>query len=600
MRGTRNLFSQLAHLTIPALVAIFVFTPHSAKAQLSSVEIADLNKQAVDNGWTFQVTENEATQYPLNQICGTKVPDGYAPPRERIGSASLNAASLPAKFDWRDTVAMPPIRNQGGCGSCWAFSSIGAMECAIKLFEREDVNLSEQWLVSCNLSGWSCAGGWLAFDYLMNTGDPCGGSGAVMETAFPYSQSNGSCHCPYAHPYKIDNWAFVGPQWATPSVTALKQAILDHGPISVCVTATSAFQGYGGGIFNQDTDQPINHAVVLVGWDDTQGGGIWFMRNSWGSGWGEGGYMRIGYNMCNIGFGAAFIEYGGIGISADTKFGPGPDTIAFSGNTTRQVTSWNWQFGDGATSTDQNPVHSYAPGCYNVTLTVQTPTKTYTSTKTDFIELYADTLAVDNIVANAGKKVRVDISARNCLPVTSMIVPFTWAGQYPPSIDSVSIAGTRSAGAALSQTSDDTNNKRRAYMIDFSNTTAHELTCGNGPVLSLYFKVGMNVPDGAVLPINVQAYGYQYPTINSGEHTYTPGTVAGQISMCLAGDFNNDNAGPDIADLAEMIGYLYLSGTPPGSMSKANVDGSAGIDIGDVTALISYLYLNGPRLSCGS
>lgn len=309
--------------------------------------------------------------------------------------------------------------------------------------------------------------------------------------------------------------------------------------------------------------------------------------------------MRIGYNVCNVGYGAAYMEYGGIGISADTKFGPGPDTVNFVSNTTRQITGYTWEFGDGATSIDPNPAHSYAPGCYNVKLTVQTPTKSYSVTKTEFIELYADTLKVADVSSSPGKKVRVDISSKNCLAMSTMTIPITWAGTYPPVLDSGSLAGTRAAGATLNIVNEDPVNKRRTYQIDFSSMAGSELGCGEGPILSLYFKMPSYIPAGYDLPVSVTSYGWQVPTINTGENSYTPATKAGKISICLAGDFTNDNLGPDIEDLSALIAYLYLSGPAPAVPSKADIDGTAGIDIGDITKLIDYLYLGGVKPNCG-
>jgi hypothetical protein len=118
--------------------------------------------------------------------------------------------------------------------------------------------------------------------------------------------------------------------------------------------------------------------------------------------------------------------------------------------------------------------------------------------------------------------------------------------------------------------------------------------------LALYFKLPTYIPSGYELPVSVTSYGWQAPTINTGENTYTPGLIAGKISICLAGDFTNDNQGPDIADLAALIAYLYLSGPEPAEPSKADIDGTAGIDIGDITSLISYLYLGGAKPACGS
>jgi len=103
---------------------------------------------------------------------------------------------------------------------------------------------------------------------------------------------------------KLSSWGYVGNSWSVPSTTAIKNAIYTYGPISVEVAVDGYFEGYSGGVFNANTAPFINHAVVLVGWDDTNG--CWIMKNSWGTGWGESGYMRIAYGCDQIGYGAAY------------------------------------------------------------------------------------------------------------------------------------------------------------------------------------------------------------------------------------------------------------------------------------------------------
>ncbi|MCH2133212.1 MAG: C1 family peptidase [Phycisphaerales bacterium] len=285
---------------------------------LSAADITALKDQAVRDGWTFSVSANPATKYDLSELTGLVVPDNWrqgapfdnAPPQAR--------GVLPEAFDWRNVGGVnycTPVRDQAGCGSCWAFAVIGSMEAGIKIGYGTSTDLSEQWLVSCcGLGG--CSGEWPgnAADKLLANGasvDVCGDYGAVMESEYPYVASDGGCACPYDHPYTIENWAFIGPEWGTPSRTQLKQAILDHGPITVCVAANGAFMSYGGGVYNVPNDSSINHAVVLVGWDDSQGEeGVWFLRNSWGSGWGEGGYMRIEYDNSSIGYNALYLDLG--------------------------------------------------------------------------------------------------------------------------------------------------------------------------------------------------------------------------------------------------------------------------------------------------
>lgn len=224
---------------------------------------------------------------------------------------------LPEQFDWRDIVDLPEVRNQASCGSCWAFATVGPLECNIKIKDGFDVDLSEQWLVSCTSAG-DCGGGWWAHDWHQWKGDYCGDAGAVLEEDFPYVAWNAPCGCPYSHPYFIEDWAFIGSEHGIPSPDAIKQAILDYGPVSVAVYVNDAFHSYNGGIFSGCEDHIVNHAVVLVGWDDTQGDeGVWFMRNSWGEGWGEEGYMRIPYYCSRIGYSACYVDYRGLALTFD-------------------------------------------------------------------------------------------------------------------------------------------------------------------------------------------------------------------------------------------------------------------------------------------
>ncbi len=298
-RGRRRSWTGLA-----AWLALGVWAG-VAQAQLTPEDIAALRAQGAAKGWTFTVGENEATGRSLQELCGA-----VEPPDWRAGAIidpCIPSRSLPAAWDWRAHNGVTPIRNQGSCGSCWAFGAIGAMECAIKIATGTSVDLSEQWLVSCTQAG-SCYGGWHteAFQYLRcNRGhDPCGQGGAVLEAAFPYVAWNAPCYCPYAHPYYLTSWAALSGN--PPTVSQIKQAIYERGPVTVSCYVNSPFHAYTGGVFNECEDPGYsNHSVVLVGWESN----YWIMRNSWGPGWGEGGYMRIQYNCCRIGSDAAYVNY---------------------------------------------------------------------------------------------------------------------------------------------------------------------------------------------------------------------------------------------------------------------------------------------------
>ncbi|MFH1864426.1 MAG: C1 family peptidase [Candidatus Eisenbacteria bacterium] len=216
----------------------------------------------------------------------------------------------PAKFDWRTMDGTTAVKAQGSCGSCWAFSTAGAFECNILIKDGVEVDLAEQWLVSCNQSGWSCSGGGFAHGYHMLKRDHCGGAGAVLEDDFPYTATNAPCDCPYPHGYSLDGWGFLDKSVEIPDTDLIKRAIMRYGPVSVGVMADQAFSAYHGGVFTGGIYHDINHAVVLVGWDDNQGPeGVWFLRNSWGMMWGENGYMKIGYGRNAVGWSANWVEY---------------------------------------------------------------------------------------------------------------------------------------------------------------------------------------------------------------------------------------------------------------------------------------------------
>jgi C1A family cysteine protease/outer membrane lipoprotein-sorting protein len=281
---------------------------------LTNEDIAALQKQAEIEGWTYTVSENPATKYSINDLCGLVEPEDWWV--DAKFDPCMPTSTLPDSFDWREVAGgLPPIKNQGSCGSCWAFGTVAPLECNIKIKDGILEDLSEQWLVSCNVDGYSCSGGWWCHEYFKldgNKEDPCGDSGAVLEEFFPYTASNEPCDCPYPHDYFIEDWAYVGNPYGVATVEQIKQAIYQYGPVSVAVCVNSAFHSYSGGVFSGPTCHSINHAVALVGWDDNQGEeGVWFLRNSWGTGWGEDGYMRIEYGVCDVGYRTVRVDYGG-------------------------------------------------------------------------------------------------------------------------------------------------------------------------------------------------------------------------------------------------------------------------------------------------
>ena len=230
-------------------------------------------------------------------------------------SGETDVQGLPSRYHWCEHGGCTPVKAQGSCGSCWTFGTVGALECNIRIQDGVTRNLAEQYLLSCNTDGWGCNGGWFAHDYHLAKKPPGESTaGAVDETDFPYSSYYGyvpACGAPHTHHERITSWSYVVSTKVRPAVADIKRAIYDYGPVAASVCVGWRFNNYGGGVFENNECQDVNHAIVLVGWDDSQGTqGVWYLRNSWGSYWGESGYMRIGYGICNVGYATNYIVYG--------------------------------------------------------------------------------------------------------------------------------------------------------------------------------------------------------------------------------------------------------------------------------------------------
>jgi predicted secreted protein len=267
----------------------------------------------------------------LGQFTGVNEPGPTPTPSPRPALKSLGdieatskttGKALASSYNWCDNYGCTPIRDQASCGSCWAFATAGVFEQAIKKTDGSSKDLSEQFLVSCNTDGYNCEnGGDWAHKYHQSTlAMNQTAAGAVYETDFPYTATDGSCSKAYTHHERISSWAYVDSSSDVPSVSNLKQAIYDYGPIAVGICAGNSFDYYTTGVFSTDESSDCsgssNHAVILVGWDDDDG--AWVMRNSWGTGWGESGYMRIAYNISLIGQDATYIVYNGSGAATAT------------------------------------------------------------------------------------------------------------------------------------------------------------------------------------------------------------------------------------------------------------------------------------------
>lgn len=182
----------------------------------------------------------------------------------------------PASFDWRNVNGsnwVTIVKDQGGCGSCWAFSAIGAIESYFEVSNGDpniNANLSEQYLVSTCFDGGDCDGGWQneAIDYASSEGVP-------DEECYPYLESNSLCSS------RCNDWLSrlnysENAVKVSNDILAIKQALIDKGPLAVALRIDGWYTP--GTVYACTTDSPVNHAVLLVGYDENG----WIIKNSWG------------------------------------------------------------------------------------------------------------------------------------------------------------------------------------------------------------------------------------------------------------------------------------------------------------------------------
>lgn len=234
----------------------------------------------------------------------------------------------PATLDWRNVSGVgyvSPVKNQGSCGSCWAFATTAGLESQFMMdMEGMPIDLSEQILVSCSGAG-SCSGGSsaTASNFIRDVGLP-------LESCFKYTATNNSCSNAcldwQSNTHKITGWH--RPSSTTITVNDIKNALYAYGPVITTMYVYSDFYYYRSGVYSYTSGSYVGaHAVLTVGYDDERQAFI--VKNSWGSGWGESGYFMIAYS--EVGgtskFGYSALVYDGYGENPEP---PPPPSCSYS------------------------------------------------------------------------------------------------------------------------------------------------------------------------------------------------------------------------------------------------------------------------------
>ena len=270
------------------------------------------------------VNAQEPTLAPLSPEMqeGTDSHFGFVPPSMALPHLtgrqfpdSLRMPQAPSKWDWREQGKVTSIKNQGACGACYAFASLGNIESKMLIDGAGSFDFSENNAKECNYDQASCNG----YNY-QGIANLLSQEGVVLESCDPYVASDVSCKSTCTYIKALLDWRRIC-SGSVPSTTLLQDYIYTYGPVYTALYAgddsapswDSEFSTYDGSytLYYTGSDTP-NHAVLIVGWDDdlahAGGTGAWIVKNSWGTSWGgtcgygsEGGYFTIAYGSASIG-----------------------------------------------------------------------------------------------------------------------------------------------------------------------------------------------------------------------------------------------------------------------------------------------------------
>ncbi len=293
---------------VACLIIIFISSP------LLAINADDINKAIRDKGANWVAEETPLSKLPPDEIkhifalkSGNNL--GIKPKSDRYYAEEV----LPARFDWRNVGGhnyVTSIKNQGKCGGCYAFASVGALESRVLITSHTpdiDLDLSEQAMLSCDTKNYGCGGGFL--DYAM---DFLNGTGVPLEACYPFTgqESGITGDCAGCADWRQNTYRVTSFENIAASVESMKSALVHYGPVMTYYLIYQDFLYYKSGIYRHVEGTVVaGHAVVIVGYDDEEQ--YWIAKNSMGPAWGENGYFRVamGTNECAIESEAYAIDY---------------------------------------------------------------------------------------------------------------------------------------------------------------------------------------------------------------------------------------------------------------------------------------------------
>jgi len=278
--------------------------------------IKDVNSQNLSY-WLGVNALSDLTADERKAMLGYQARDWGAP---SLGEHRYNGEALADSIDWRQKGAVTPVKNQGQCGSCWAFSTVAGIEGAWQIHNGQLVSLSEQQLVDCDKQDNGCKGGLMeqGFTYAQ-------GAAMCTESSYSYTGSDGSCRASSCTT-GVPRGGVTGYTKVSGGESGLMSA-LQRNPVSVAIEADqSAFSQYRGGVLTSGCGQQLDHGVTVVGYGTDGGNAYWLIKNSWGTSFGENGYIRVGRsgNQCGVTNDASYPTVSGSGPAPGPTPGPQP------------------------------------------------------------------------------------------------------------------------------------------------------------------------------------------------------------------------------------------------------------------------------------